>query len=69
MSRTLYKAAITLWVVLLAIAILVGGFGAMLDFTLDRHQWGWLVSILGGGGLVLFLAGGMLEFWARRDAN
>ena len=31
MSRTLYKVAITLWVVLLAVAILVGGFGAMLD--------------------------------------
>ena len=69
MSRTLYKVAITLWVLLMAIAILVGGFGAMLDFTLDRQQWGWLVSIFGGGGVLLFLIGGMLELWARRDAQ
>jgi len=69
MSRTLYKVAITLWVLLLAVAILVGGFGAMLDFKLDRQQWGWLVSILGGGGLLLLLAGGMLDMWARRDAQ
>ena len=67
MSRTLYKVAITLWVLLLAVAILIGGFGAMLDVAFDRRQWGWLVTVLGGGGVLLFMVGGMFDFWARRD--
>lgn len=68
MSRTLYKIGITLWVLLLAVAMLVGGFGSLLDVSLERQQWGWLVALLGGGGLLVMLAGAMMDFWTRRDA-
>ncbi len=68
MSRTLYKIAITAWILLLAVALLIGGFGAMLGVEFDRQQWAWLVAILGGGGVLAFLGGAMLDLWSRRDA-